>query len=112
MRAVEAVFSQQLAPIASVSAERDLPECAACVAVVSVANGSVAPTTPGGIVVEVAYDTPPTMWAEVGRLNGGVQPHDRLVKRVEIDPLAAHVRVTASGNRGAAVGVAALIASH
>lgn len=112
MKTVQSLFSQSLSPTATVSESRAMPDCSACVAVISVANGTLAPTTPGSLLVEVAYDTPPTMWAEAGRLNGGVQPHDRLVKRVEIDPLAAHVRVTASGNRGAAVDVAALIASR
>lgn len=112
MKTVQSLFSQLLSPTAMVSESRATPDCSACVAVISVANGGVAPTTPGSILVEIAYDTPPTIWVEAGRINGGVQPHDRLAKRIEIDPLAAHVRVTASGNRGAAVDVAALIASQ
>lgn len=112
MRAVEAVFSQTLEPGAAVAVERQIPDCSECVVVCRIENGAVAPTTPATIVVEIAYDTPPTLWIEAARLNGGVQPHDTFAKRIELDPLAAHVRVSAAGNVVAVVSVAALTASR
>lgn len=111
MKTVETLFSQTLAPTTSASALRAVPECSKCIVVARVANNYIAPTTPASIRVEIAYDTPPAIWVEVGRLNGGVQSNETFAKRVEIDPLAAHVRVTASSNIGAPVEVSALLAS-
>lgn len=112
MRSVAQVFNENLVPGAVVSETLSVPDCAECAVIVRAQNGIPAPKTPISVQVLCAYDTPPSIWVEVGRLNGGVQPGEIYAKRIDIGALAAHVRVVAGGNQGAAASALALIVSR
>lgn len=112
MRSTNPIFNEHLVPGAVVSETFVVPDCAECAVIICAANDALAPKTPVSVQVLCAYDTPPSIWVEVGRLNGGVQPGEIYSKRIDIGVLAAHVRVVAGGNQGAAASASALIVSR